>query len=64
MTTTLEEELGAALAARAASLSPDAVARVRGIDYHPRRHRRVVPLSLGAGAVAGAATVGTVRRAF
>jgi len=60
MTTTLEEELGAALAARAASLSPDAVARVRGIDYHPRRHRRVVPLSLGAGAVAGAATVGTV----
>ena len=60
MTTALEEELGAALAARAASLPPDAAARVRGIDYRPRRHRRVVPLSLGAGAVAGAATVGTV----
>ncbi len=56
----LEEELGATLAARAATMPADAAARVRSIDYRPRRHRRVVPVGLGAAAVAGAATTGTV----
>ncbi len=59
MKTTLEEELGTTLAARAASLPADALGRVRATDYHPRRHRRSVPVGLGAGAV-GAATAGTV----
>ncbi len=55
----LEEELGATFSARAASLPPDALRRVRSTDYHPRQHRRSVPVGLGASAV-GAATVGTV----
>jgi hypothetical protein len=59
MKTALEEELGATLVARAAGLPPDAVGRVRAIDYHPRQHRRSVPVGLGMGAV-GAATAGTV----
>jgi hypothetical protein len=58
MKTTLEEELGGAFAARAASLPPDAVARVRSMDYRPRAHRRAVPVGLSA--AAGAATAGTV----
>ncbi|HEY1650353.1 MAG TPA: hypothetical protein VGG09_00590 [Acidimicrobiales bacterium] len=59
MRTSLEEELGAAFAARAASLPPDAAERVRSTDYRPRQHRRAVPVGLGA-AAAGAATAGTV----
>jgi len=58
MKTTLEEELGGAFAARAASLPPEAVVRVRSMDYHPRAHRRAVPVGLSA--AAGAATAGTV----
>jgi hypothetical protein len=60
MKTTLEDKLGAAFAARAANLPPDATARVRSTDYRPRQHRRAVPVGLGAAAVAGAATAGTV----
>jgi hypothetical protein len=60
MKTTVEEELSAALAARAATLPIDAAHRIRSIDYHPRRHRRTVGAGMGAGAVAGAATAGTV----
>jgi hypothetical protein len=60
MNTTLEEELGAAFAARVADLPPEATARVRAIDYRPRQHRRTLRVGLGAGAAAGAATAGTV----
>ncbi|HWF16967.1 MAG TPA: hypothetical protein VG244_12355 [Acidimicrobiales bacterium] len=60
MKTALEEELGAAFAARVATLPPDAAARVRSMDYRPRQHRRAVPVGLGAGGLAGAATAGTV----
>lgn len=60
MTTALEEELGAAFTARAASLPPEATVRLRAVDYRPRQHRRALPLGLGAGAAAGAATAGTV----
>ena len=60
MTTALEEELSDALAQRAASLPPSATERVRAIDYHPRRHLLGVPVAIGAGAAATAATVGTV----
>ena len=60
MTTTLEEELGAAFAAHAAYVPPEAAARLRSVDYRPRQHRRAIPVGLGAGAAAGAATAGTV----
>jgi hypothetical protein len=59
MKTAIEEELGTAFAARAATVPHDAAARLGTIDYHPRRHRRGVPIGLGTG-VAGAATAGTV----
>jgi hypothetical protein len=60
MLTVLEEELSEALAQRAASLPRSATERLRAIDYHPRRHLLAVPVAIGAGAVATAATVGTV----
>ena len=58
MKTTLEEELISALRARAAALPTDASEKLRSVDYHPRRHRRVAPAALGATAV-GAAAAGT-----
>lgn len=60
MTKTLEEDLGAAFAARVACLPHDAAAQVRAVDYRPRQHPRALPVGLGAGAAAGAATAGTV----
>jgi hypothetical protein len=60
MTTSLEEQLNEALTQRAASLPPLATERLRSIDYHPRRHLLVVPIAVGTGAAASAATAGTV----
>ena len=60
MKTTLEEELSDTFARRAASLPQAATDRLRATDYHPRRHLLVVPVAVGAGAAASAATVGTV----
>jgi hypothetical protein len=60
MKTTVEEALVEAFAARAATLPMAAAHRIRSVDYHPRRHRRAVGVGMGAGAVAGAATAGTV----
>ena len=60
MTTGLEEQLSEALASRAASVPPTATHRLRTLDYHPRRHRLGVPVAVGAGAAASAATAGTV----
>jgi hypothetical protein len=51
----LQSDLRTALRARA-SLVPDAsIARLTGIDYHPRRSRLRPPVALGATATAGAA---------
>ena len=58
MKTTLEEELISVLRARAAALPTDASEKLRSVDYHPRLHRRVAPVTLGATAV-GAAAAGT-----
>jgi hypothetical protein len=58
MKATLEEELISAFRARAAALPREASEHLRAVDYHPRRHRRVVPAALGVTAV-GAATAGT-----
>jgi hypothetical protein len=60
MKTALESELSEALAHRAASVPREATQRLRAIDYHPRRHLLGVPVAIGAGATATAATVGTV----
>jgi hypothetical protein len=56
MKTMLEEELTSALRAGAAALPKDASERLRSVDYHPRRHRRVAPVALGATAIGAAAT--------
>ena len=58
MKTELEAEVREAFAARAGRLPVDAAARLRSIDYGPREHRLRAP-AIGAGALAGAATVGT-----
>ena len=60
MKTAFEEELSDALAHRAAAVPRGAAERLRAIDYHPRHHRLPVPVAVGTGAAAGAATVGTV----
>jgi hypothetical protein len=60
MKTALEEELGTAFRARVTTLPPEASTRIRSVDYRPRQHGRVLPVGLGAGAAAGAATAGTV----
>jgi hypothetical protein len=57
MTMDLETEVREALAARAGALPNAAAARLRGVGYRPRRSRRV-PVTTGA--LAGAATAGTV----
>ncbi len=59
MKSTLEDRLSDAFTQRAASVPRVATDRVRDVDYHPRRHRIVVPAAVGAAAAAGAATVGT-----
>ena len=56
MTTQLENEVRAAMAARASIVPSGAVARVRAMDYRPRRRRAPA----AAGVLAGAATAGTV----
>jgi len=56
----LEQSLREALSQRAAQLDPDSFARLRAIDYHPRRRRiRKFPAIgvLGASGVAGAVAV-------
>jgi hypothetical protein len=60
MKTALEDQLSNALTHRAASVPRVAFERVLCADYHPRRQRLAVPVAVGAGATAGAATVGTV----
>src|SRR5580704_3604323 len=60
MKTALEDRLSDALAQRAASVPRVASERVRSVDYQPRRQRLAVPVAVGAGAAASAATVGTV----
>ena len=51
----LEHSLREALSHRAAQLDPDSIARLRAIDYHPRRHRlRKLP-AIGALGTAGTA---------
>lgn len=60
MKTALEDRLSDAFAEHAASVPQVATDRVRAVDYHPRGHRLAVPVTVGAGAAAGAATVGTV----
>lgn len=59
MKTALEDQLSDMFAQRAASVPRIATDRVCSVDYHPRRHRVAVPVTVGAGAAAGAATVGT-----
>jgi hypothetical protein len=58
MSLDLEAELTKAFAARASAVPPDAAARLRAVDYHPRT-RRVSP-RFTVGALTGAAAVGTV----
>ena len=60
MKTALEDRLSDALAQRATFIPRVATERVRAVDYHPRHHRLAVPMAVGTGAAAGAATVGTV----
>jgi hypothetical protein len=51
----LEQGLREALSHRAAQLDPDSIARLRGIDYQPRRHRLRKRPAIGALAAAGTA---------
>ena len=60
MKTALEQELSDALAQRAASVPRESTERLRCVDYHPRRRLLAVPVAVGAGAAASAATAGTV----
>jgi hypothetical protein len=60
MRTALEEELSDALALRAASVPRAATERLQSVDYRPRRRLLAVPVAVGAGAAASAATAGTV----
>jgi hypothetical protein len=57
----LEQSLREALSQRAAQLDPDSIARLRAIDYHPRRRRiRMLPAIGALGATAVAAAVGAI----
>ena len=60
MTTDLELEVTAVLAERAAELPARAGSQLRAMDYRPRGRRLLGPATVAAGALAGAATVGTV----
>jgi hypothetical protein len=50
----LEQSLRVALSDRAAQIDPDSIARLRAIDYHPRRHR--IGRLPAIGALGGAGT--------
>ena len=57
----LERSLREALSHRAAQLDPDSIARLRAIDYHPRRRRlRKLPAIGALGATGAAAAVAAV----
>ena len=57
----LEQNLREAFSHRAAQLNPDSIARLRAIDYHPRRRRLGKLPAIGAlGAVGTAAAVGAL----
>jgi hypothetical protein len=57
----LEQTLREALAQRAAQLDPDSIARLRAIDYHPRRRRiRKLPAISAIGATGVAAGVAAI----
>jgi hypothetical protein len=59
----LEQSLREALSHRAAQLDPDSIARLRAIDYHPRRRRiRKLPAigALGATGLAAVAAIVTL----
>ena len=61
MSDQLEQSLREALSQRAAQLDPDSIARLRAIDYHPRRHRlRKLPVIGALGAAGTAAAVGAL----
>jgi hypothetical protein len=60
MKSAFEEQLSGAFSQRAATVPRTSTERLRSVDYHPRRHRLGVPVAVGAGAAASAATVGTV----
>lgn len=61
MSEQLEQNLRATLSERAAEISPAAVARLRAIDYHPRRRRLPSRPALGALGLSGAAaTAGAI----
>jgi hypothetical protein len=51
----LEQSLREAFSHRAAQFDPDSIARLRAIDYHPRRHRIGKLPAIGALAAAGTA---------
>jgi hypothetical protein len=54
----LEQNLREALSHRAAQLDPDSIARLRAIDYHPRRRRiRKLPVIGALGATGTAAAI-------
>lgn len=55
----LESDIREAFASRSASIPGEAVARIRGIDYHPRTRRLSTRVKIGglAGATAAGATV-------
>jgi hypothetical protein len=56
----LEQNLREALSHRAAQLDPDSIARLRAIDYHPRRRRiRKLP-AIGALGAAGTAAIAAI----
>jgi hypothetical protein len=60
MKTAFEEELTDALSRRASDVPAGASERLRTVDYHPRRHLIRMPVAVGTGVAAGAATAGTV----
>ncbi len=56
----LEQNLREAFTDRDAQLDRTAIARLRALDYHPRRHRRRRPALGALGAAGLAATAGTI----
>ncbi len=57
----LEQSLREALSQRAAQLDPDSIARLRAIDYHPRRRQlRTLPAIGALGATGAAAAVAAI----
>jgi hypothetical protein len=63
MSDSLEQSLREALSQRATQLDPASIARLRAVDYHPRRHRiRKLPAisALGATGIAAAVAIVTL----